>query len=153
MLTRRHFLATATAALSVSALPALAGGLPVGPFFAKSGVAIRGADPVANFTDGKAVYGERSITYDWKGATWRFASAKNRDAFIANPEAYAPQYGGNFSWAVANGYKASTVPEAWKIVDGKLYLNYSKSVQRRWEKDVPNHIASGNANWPSLSRS
>ena len=114
------------------------------------GTAIDGTDPVAYFTEGKPVEGKSSITYDWNGASWRFSTAANRDAFAANPEEYAPQYGGYCAWAVSQGYTASTTPEAWKIVDGKLYLNYSKSVQRKWEQSVPANIASGDRNWPKV---
>ena len=85
------------------------------------------------------------------GATWRFASAKNRDAFAAMPAKYAPQYGGYCAWAVSLGYTASTDPEAWKVVDGKLYLNYSKGVQRQWVDDGPRTlIKAGDKNWPDL---
>ena len=72
------------------------------------------------------------------------------DLFAADPEKYAPQYGGYCAWAVSQGYTASTDPEAWKIVDGKLYLNYSKSVQQTWEQDIPGNIAAGDGNWPKV---
>lgn len=114
------------------------------------GTAIDGTDPVAYFTAGKPVEGSSDFTHDWNGATFRFSSAENRDLFAANPEKYAPQYGGYCAWAVSQGYTASTDPEAWKIVDGKLYLNYSKSVQQTWEQDIPGNIASGDANWPKV---
>ena len=84
------------------------------------------------------------------GAKWYFASAANRDAFAKNSQKYAPQFGGYCAWAVSQGYTAGIDPEAWKIVDGKLYLNYSKSVQKMWEQDVPGNIRKGNENWPKL---
>lgn len=114
------------------------------------GTAIKGTDPVAYFTEGKPVEGDSDYEHEWNGATWRFASAENRALFVANPEKYAPQYGGYCAWAVASGYTASTDPEAWKIVDGKLYLNYSKSVQSKWAKDIPGNIIKGDANWPGI---
>lgn len=114
------------------------------------GIAVDGSDVVAYFTEGKPVEGSSDITHDWNGVTWRFASAANRDSFAADPEAYAPQYGGYCAWAVAQGSTASTTPEAWRIVDGKLYLNYSKRVQRRWEEDIPGHIKAADANWPGV---
>lgn len=114
------------------------------------GVAIEGYDPVAYFTDGRPVAGSKEHTFDWRGATWRFATAEHRDLFAAEPEKYAPQYGGYCAWAVANGYTASIDPEAWKIVDGKLYLNYDKDVQKKWSEDIPGNIAKGDANWPGL---
>ena len=112
------------------------------------GAAIRGTDPVAYFTEGRPVEGSRKVTHEWTGATWRFASAANRDAFAAAPEKYAPQYGGYCAYGVANGYTVSTVPEAWSIVEGKLYLNYSLDVRADWLKDVPGYIRKANGNWP-----
>ena len=118
--------------------------------FAKDGVAIAGADPVAYFTQGDYVPGSDGFTHDWEGATWRFASAENRDLFAANPEEYAPQYGGFCAWAVSQGYTAPIDPTAWKIVEGKLYLNYNAGVQRKWSKDIPGNIAKGDQNWPAV---
>ena len=115
-----------------------------------TGTAIEGYDPVAYFEEGKPVEGDSDYTHEWMGATWYFASAANRDLFAADPEKYAPQYGGYCAWAVANGYTASIDPEAWRIVDGRLYLNYSKQVQADWEQDVPGNIARGDANWPKI---
>ena len=146
-LSRRHLLAGfAAAAATLGGAPAMA----LDPVFNWRRTALRGTDPVAYFTDGRPVEGSRRFTHEWQGATWRFASAQNRDSFAADPERYAPQYGGYCAWAVSQGYTASTDPEAWRIVDGKLYLNYSKSVQRRWEKDIPGNIAKADRNWPGL---
>ena len=105
---------------------------------------------VAYFTQGSPVAGDPAITHDWNGATWRFSSTENRDAFAADPAAYAPQYGGYCAYAVSEGYTASTVPEAWSIVDGKLYLNYSTGVKGRWEQDIPGRISAADANWPKV---
>ena len=112
--------------------------------------AVGGYDPVAYFTEGKPVEGRRDITWTWKGVNWRFASEKNRDAFKAKPEAFAPQYGGHCAWAVSSGYTAKGDPKHWKIVNGKLYLNYNAKVQSDWERDVPGHIAKGDKNWPKV---
>lgn len=81
--------------------------------------AVGGYDPVAYFTEGRPVEGKRDITWTWKGATWRFANEKNRDAFKAAPETYAPQYGGHCAWAVSSGYTAKGDPKHWKIVNGR----------------------------------
>lgn len=115
-----------------------------------SAAAVGGHDPVAYFTDGKPVAGNPSITHQWKGATWRFASERNRDLFRARPEAYAPQYGGYCAWAVSQGYTAKGDPNHWKVVDGKLYLNYDANVQKNWEKDIPGHISRADRNWPQV---
>ena len=114
------------------------------------GTAIDGTDPVAYFTEGKPVEGSAEFKHEWNGATWRFSSAENRDLFAANPEAYAPQYGGYCAWAVSQGYTASTDPDAWAIVDGKLYLNYNQAVQSKWGKSIPQNIAAADKNWPSV---
>lgn len=115
-----------------------------------SNLAIRGTDPVAYFTEGKAVEGSSEFEYEWQGATWRFSSEENRQLFASNPEAYAPQYGGYCAKALSEGNVVSTDPEAWKIVDGKLYLNYSPEVQRQWLRDVPGNIAKADARWPDV---
>lgn len=114
------------------------------------GVAIEGYDPVAYFTDGRPVEGSKQFTHEWGGATWRFASAEHRDAFAAEPEKYAPRYGGYCAWAVANGYTASIDPEAWTIHEGRLYLNYDKEIQAKWSLDIPGNVAKGDANWPAV---
>ena len=121
--------------------------------FADGAGAIRGYDPVAYFTEGKPVKGKAEFTHQWKGATWRFASAANRDRFAAAPEKYAPQYGGYCAYGVASGYAVKTEPDAWSVVDGKLYLNYDRSVQASWVKDIPGYIRKADANWPAVASS
>lgn len=126
---------------------------PVAPVNAgKDEVAIRGYDPVAYFEDGKPSKGAPDIAYEWMGATWRFATAEHRSQFQKSPDKYAPQFGGYCSWAVGHNYTAPIDPEAWKIVDGKLYLNYSKGVQKKWEQDQSKWILEASRNWPGLHR-
>lgn len=115
-----------------------------------SSLAVSGHDPVAYFREGRPVKGSKEFEHQWNGATWRFSSSENLAAFREEPLAYAPQYGGYCAWAVSQGYTASTDPEAWRIVDGRLYLNYSKSVQQTWERDIPGNIAKADANWPGV---
>ena len=148
---KRRDLIVSVAALSglAIAMPSLVrAGTP--PVYTERGVAVDGTDVVAYFTQGKPVAGRSDITHDWNGASWRFSTESNRDAFAKDPTAFAPQFGGYCAWAVSQGYTASTVPEAWKIVDGKLYLNYSRRIQRRWERDIPGLIAAGQSNWPAV---
>lgn len=135
--------------VAVSGAPAMAKEDPVytGTF---SSLAVGGYDPVAYFTESKPVEGRSAYELKWNGATWRFSSAENLAAFEADPEAYAPRYGGYCAWAVSQGYTASGDPAAWRIVDGKLYLNYNRAIQRRWEKDIPGNIAKADANWPKV---
>jgi YHS domain-containing protein len=134
--------------LAAFALPAAHAVSPVNTTL--FGVAIKGYDPVAYFEAGKPMKGDSAFAHEWSGATWRFASAANRDAFKAAPERYAPQYGGYCAWAVAQGYTAGIDPSAWKIVAGKLYLNYSPDVQKKWAGDEPGNIAKADQHWPKL---
>lgn len=122
----------------------------VDPVFHVDGKAIRGYDPVAYFTQEKAVEGSSAHIFEHNGATWQFASAENRDLFAANPEKYSPAYGGYCAYAVANNYTASVDPDAWTIRDGKLYLNYSKIVRARWALDKSGNIEAANQNGPGL---
>jgi YHS domain-containing protein len=115
-----------------------------------SGLALKGYDPVAYFTEGKPVRGTPEFTATHEGATYRFASAANRDAFAAAPAKYAPQYGGYCAFGMASGYKAPIEPDAWTVVDGKLYLNYNQSVRSRWSTDVPGYVRKADANWPTV---
>lgn len=118
--------------------------------FAPDGKAIHGYDPVAYFTASKPVPGDPKISYNYEGADWYFASETNRDAFKANPEKYAPQYGGYCAFGASKGYKAPTEADAWTIVDGKLYLNYNTKVRTEWNKDQPGYIKKADANWVNI---
>jgi hypothetical protein len=113
-------------------------------------LAVKGYDVVAYTTAGAAVEGVAQFQFRWNDAVWQFASAANRDQFSRDPARYAPQFGGYCAWAVSRGYTADIDPQAFRIVDGKLYLNYSKSVQRRWEQDVPGNVIKAVANWPGV---
>ena len=117
-----------------------------------AGVSLKGYDAVAYFTEGKAVKGNSRFQYDWMGAKWLFASAANRDQFAKDPAKYAPQFGGYCAWAVSNNYTYDADPEIWKIVEGKLYLNYNQVARLRWERDIPGRIKSGEQNWPNLHK-
>lgn len=113
-------------------------------------LAIEGYDPVAYFEQGAPAEGSEDHTFEWRGATWRFASAENRDLFAADPETYAPQYGGYCAYAVAKGATAKSEPDAWTIVEGKLFLNYDKNIQSRWARDISGNIADADKNWPGV---
>ncbi|MEM7463535.1 MAG: YHS domain-containing (seleno)protein [Pseudomonadota bacterium] len=146
---RRHTLSLILSLPALTMLPQVA--LAKKPaIYANNGIAIDGTDAVAYFKQGKPVAGSPQFTHDWMGATWRFSSEANRAAFAANQRAYAPQYGGYCAYAVSEGYTASTVPQAWKIVNGKLYLNYSRGIQNRWERNYSERITNANANWPRV---
>lgn len=110
-------------------------------------VAIRGFDTVAYFTDGKAMKGQSEFEHLWQGARWQFASATNRDLFAANPERYAPKYGGYCSMGLAIGEFSDADPEVWTIVEGQLYLNKVEWVQEVWRKGADAYIVASELNW------
>lgn len=114
-------------------------------------VAIMGYDTVAYFAEGQAMKGSPEIVHKWMGASWQFATTEHRDAFAADPISYAPQYGGYCSAGVVGGEVTSNIdPEAWSIVDGKLYLNYSKPVREEWEENSGEMIAKADTKWPEV---
>jgi YHS domain-containing protein len=113
--------------------------------------AIHGYDTVAYFTENKPVKGSNNYTADWQGATFKFSSPANRDKFKAAPDKYAPQYGGYCAYAVAmNSSKVSTEPDAFKVVGGKLYLNYDQDIRKKWEANQAQFISEANAIWPKI---
>ena len=143
----RFFRLAAILALAWTATPGFAG-----DFYEKEGVAIRGYDPVAYFTEKKAVKGSGAHKAEYGKSTFHFASQGNRDAFAANPARYAPQYNGYCAFGVAGGYKAAIDPAAFTVVDDKLYLNYNRAVQKQWSADIPGFIAKAGKNWPAVAR-
>jgi len=114
------------------------------------GIAIKGFDPVAYFTMGRPVKGTDRFSYEWKGAKWLFSVREHFDLFAADPEKYAPKYGGYCAYAVSQGTTADIDPESWTIVDGKLYLNLNKDVQTLWTNDMKAYIEKADRNWPSV---
>jgi len=120
------------------------------PYYQTQGVAINGYDAVAYFSSQSAVKGSADFTHQWSGATWQFSTRENRDLFIANPEKYAPQFGGYCAYGVSENHKSPTDPAAFTIMDGKLYLNYNLKVKTLWLGDVKSRIAKAEQYWPSL---
>lgn len=108
-----------------------------------TGIAIRGYDPVAYFILGRPVRGQQRFSMKWMDATWLFSTAENRELFKEKPEAYAPQFGGYCAYGVSQNYLVKIEPENWTIIDGKLYLNFNNSVQRKWERNARNYILQG----------
>ncbi len=111
---------------------------------------ISGYDPVAYFTDGKPMKGSGYHVAEFEGVTYAFSSKENKQTFEANPEKYIPAYGGYCAYGVAVGKKFVSDPEAWKIVDGTLYLNLDKDIQNKWLEDVPGFIKKSEANWKEI---
>lgn len=118
--------------------------------FATDGLAIRGYDPVAYFTTGGPVPGDPAHTIMWRGAVWQFSSPDTMMAFEMNPTGYAPEYGGYCAYAMSLGAIATTVPEAWTIDQGRLYLNYSVNVRSIWTEDIPGNVLRANGYWPDI---
>ena len=124
-------------------------------FNAPDGIGIKGYDPVAYFTTGKAVEGSKEYTVTLDGATYRFASAQNRDAFKSTPSKYQPQFGGWCAYAMgSSGEKVEIDPQTFKILNGKLYLFYNKffnNTLKSWNKDEVNLKPKADANWTKLN--
>ncbi|WP_300513741.1 YHS domain-containing (seleno)protein [Aliiroseovarius sp.] len=152
MLTRRTLLAGLAAAPMIPAIARTARAASHAVFNI-DGVAINGHDPVAYFTEGAPVEGLAEFTADWDGATLRFASATNRDMFLADRDRFTPKFGGYCAYAASLGYLAPTVPEAWTVFEDRLYLNASLRARELWLRDVPGNIAKGMANWPGILES
>ncbi len=146
--------------LTSAAMLMIAGAAQAGPQYVdESNFAVSGYDVVAyqsleqmpvGQTQPEAVPGNASITAEYNGATWAFSSEENRDKFVANPEAYAPQYDGHCAYGVAQGGKVPGNPNLWRIVDGKLYLNITPNVVGFWEEDISGQISTAEGNWTSL---
>ncbi|WP_254655653.1 YHS domain-containing (seleno)protein [Roseovarius nubinhibens] len=147
--TRRSLLTVSAAALALATLPRVALAATA-PIFAEGGIAINGTDPVAYFTENRPVAGDPQFSTDYMGATWYFASAENLDQFRNAPEEFAPQFGGYCAYAASKGYIAPTVPEAWTIYEGKLYLNANLRARELWLEDIPGNIALAQDNWPNI---
>lgn len=149
MLTRRTALGLILATPALSLLPRTAAAREP-ETYQELGVAIDGTDPVGYVTQGKPIPGSADHALDWKGATWHFASADNRAAFEGDPNRYAPVFGGYCAYAASKGYLAPTMPEAWTLHEGRLYLNANLRARELWLEDIPGNIAKGLANWPGI---
>ncbi len=136
--------------LGVLAGPAVAQMPPSPVNLDENGVILRGYDVVAYHTQQAAVPGSPQFTATHEGAIFRFASRENRDAFHASPARFAPKYGGYCAMGVALGKKLDVDPEAFRVVDGKLYLNLNRDVQKEWLKDVPGNVVKAERNWSKV---
>ena len=115
-----------------------------------NGIILNGYDPVAFFTDNKPVKGNAAFSFNYEDATYYFASQEHLDLFKSNPEKYAPQFGGFCAFGVSKGYTVPTDPNAWSVVNDKLYLNYNPQVKEDWLKDKDNLISKADKNWVEL---
>lgn len=152
MLDRRAFIHLAAAALAAVRVEAQAATLqPINTLGSSDGVAIRGYDPVAYFRDSGPRPGKPEFSVRHGGAVWRFASAEHKALFEADPERYLPAYGGFCAYGTSRGYLVKIEPEAWSIVDGRLYLNYDLGVRETWARRTKTYIARADGNWPRLT--
>ena len=142
---------SAIGAVAIVAATVTAQSADKSPYNSTRGIALDGYDVVAYFTTGQPTKGASTHPHHWSGITWRFATAEHRDAFAREPDKYAPQFGGFCAYGVSRGYAVDIDPAAWSIVGGRLYLNYSKSVQRTWNQDRAGYIRKAEANWPSVA--
>lgn len=125
----------------------------VSEIFSTSDGSVQGYDVVAYFTESNPVKGTKEFTVNHSGETWYFSSAENLKTFKASPEKYMPQFGGYCAYGMSRGYKAKTDPEAWTIVNGKLYLNYNTEVRKIWNEKQGEFIDKANSNWPTVKSS
>src|ERR1041385_4266792 len=118
--------------------------------YVKKGYAANGYDVVAYFTQKQPVEGKKTFLYQWHDAYWLFSTKENLEAFSKDPEKYAPQFGGYCAYGVSQGHKAPTQPDAWTIINEKLYLNYDTGVRKLWQKDIDGNIEKGKVNWQQI---
>ena len=144
----RFNLGTAT----LAALLVVSGAAFAGKVNLENGIAIKGYDPVAYFTDQKPIKGVPEYAADYDGATYEFVSAAHRVLFVETPEKYVPQFGGFCAYGTAQGHKPVIDPAAFTIVDGKLYLNYNSKVMTTWRQDIPGYIIKAERAWPKVSQ-
>ncbi len=146
---KRTLIVLASLMLSCASLPAPAKDFV--PLNSDNGLALKGYDPVAYFRVSKPVEGQAAFSHDWSGAEWRFSSQANLEAFRADPQRYAPQFGGYCAYAVAHGYVAPIDPAAWHIENGRLYLNYDADTQEKWLAQRPRFIPKAERNWTKMT--
>lgn len=115
-------------------------------------IAIQGYDPVAYFESNKAIEGKKEITSEFNGAIYYFSSENNKSLFLKNPELYMPQFGGYCAYGMSEGYKAPIQPEAFTVIDNKLYLNYNLEVREMWLKDQKNRIEKASKTWEKIKK-
>ena len=125
---------------------------PIAAVNSEHGLAVKGYDPVSYFTTGKPTPGLAQFSTTYKGATYRFASAEDRDRFIAAPEKFVPQYGGYCAYAISLNKIADIDPDEWTIVNDKLYLNNGFLAQSLWSLDKSGNIVRGDHNWPLVPK-
>ena len=111
---------------------------------------LRGYDVVSYHTMGKPVMGTGTQVSEYKGQVYLFATEENKNTFNKNPEKYAPAYGGWCAFGVSAGKKFHGDPLVWEIVDGKLYVNLNKKIQKLWVKDIPKHIDEADELWKDI---
>lgn len=115
-------------------------------------LALKGYDPVAYFAEKRAAKGSKQLLHNYAGATWQFVNAANRDLFAQDPERYMPQYGGYCAWGISQAKFFDGDPEVWKVVNGKLYVNYNKEIEKAWEQNILDFIEKADTNWLTVEQ-
>ncbi|TNM60358.1 YHS domain-containing (seleno)protein [Aliirhizobium smilacinae] len=140
--------------IGLTVMPIMIGGRTAAEEFVNTGyfgdIAIKGYDPVAYFTEGKAIEGDEQYSHRWLGATWHFASAEHRDLFAADPGRYAPQYGGYCADGVSFGTVTTNIdPRAWRIIDDKLYISYDPGAAEGMER-ISTKVVDSQKHWSDV---
>ena len=138
---KKHFVAIAIAVGTLAALPANAANT--------LGIAFAGNDPVAH-SQGAPAQGQAKFYHLWNGTVWYFSSEENRETFKAEPTAYAPQFDAYCAWAASQGYKRPGDPNVTQIVDGKVYTFVHEGARKKWQENIAQYIADGEANWENI---
>lgn len=146
-LSRRIFVLSSITALAP--LPLLAQTVPE-LNLSRSGLALRGVDVVSYFTNGNPSEGRKEISLLHEGGTYRFATQSNKQLFESDPNKFLPAYGGYCAYGTATNTKVDGDPYIWHIVENRLYLNITRSVDRVWRRDIPRYIADADVNWPRI---
>ena len=118
----------------------------------KNNIAIQGYDPVAYFESAKAIEGNKEIKSEYNGAIYHFCSENNKALFLKNPSQYEPQFGGFCAYGMSQGYEAPIQPEAFTIVENKLYLNYNLKIKEMWSKEQTARIEKAIVNWGNIQK-
>lgn len=146
-LTCRLFMTIFIAAATT--FPAFASGVPE-LNLSRSGLALRGVDPVSYFVARKPLQGRKDIVLEHKGGTYWFGSQETLSLFQSNPEKYLPAFGGYCAYGTAVNTKVDGDPNVWHIVAGQLYLNINRSVDRVWQRNIPKYLRDANKNWANI---
>lgn len=116
----------------------------------KTGLGLKGYDPVAYFTENRPVKGDPQFVSTYNGVRYQFASAADKNAFDANPSKYEPQFGGFCAYAASEGHTAKIEPDAFEVLNGRLLLQYDRDIRERFDKEPQGRLKKADSNWPAI---